>query len=201
MEQAISIAIRKAELLYDYLNGLLFNSELKRPVIFINEDTTKGAYGWYTPKERWNGKEANYKEIVICADYLRTNDWTKTLLHEMTHQYNDEILHVKDTSRSGTYHNSEFKKACITHGQICERSEKYGWSITKPTEEIEAKIKEFLKGYEITIERQKTRKTEKIRNKNSHSIKYICPICNSSVRATKEVNIACMDCHVLMEKC
>lgn len=33
---------------------------------------------------------------------------------------------------------------------------------------------------------------------NSHSIKYVCPCCHNSVRATKAVNIKCADCDMLM---
>ena len=34
---------------------------------------------------------------------------------------------------------------------------------------------------------------------NSHSIKYVCPCCNNSVRATKAVHILCMDCNKPMQ--
>lgn len=193
MEQAISKYIRNAEKLYDFLNGEYFNSELTRPVIFINEDTTKGAYGWYTPFESWEGKENKYKEIVITADYLDQNDWTGTLLHEMVHQYNWEIRKVQDTSRSGTYHNSEFKKGAIEHGLKCEKTQKYGWSKTELTEETKRKIEKFLGESKITIHRNKPK--QRTKSRNSHSIKYICPICGQTIRSTKPVFILCGICN------
>ena len=36
-------------------------------------------------------------------------------------------------------------------------------------------------------------------NPNSHSIKYVCPCCGNSVRATKAVHIMCMDCNEPMQ--
>lgn len=35
-------------------------------------------------------------------------------------------------------------------------------------------------------------------NPNSHSIKYVCPCCGNSVRATKVVRIKCADCDMMM---
>ena len=34
---------------------------------------------------------------------------------------------------------------------------------------------------------------------NGHSIKYMCPCCKNSVRATKKVNINCADCDMRMQ--
>jgi len=34
--------------------------------------------------------------------------------------------------------------------------------------------------------------------RKSNSRKYVCPCCGNSVRATKEVHIACMDCQQTM---
>ena len=36
--------------------------------------------------------------------------------------------------------------------------------------------------------------------KKSSTRKYICPVCHNSVRATKDVNILCMDCDEQMVK-
>ena len=41
--------------------------------------------------------------------------------------------------------------------------------------------------------------TDKPRKKSS-TRKYYCPVCGNSVRATKDVNILCMDCNVQMIK-
>ena len=37
--------------------------------------------------------------------------------------------------------------------------------------------------------------------KKSSSRKYICPCCGTSIRATKKVNIGCLDCGVPMIEC
>lgn len=201
MEQEISIYIAQLEKTYDFFNEMFFDNMLKRPVIVILEDSTKGAYGWWTTYENWKGEESNYHEICITSENLTNNDPYKTLLHEMTHQYN-QMNNVKDTSRSGTYHNSEFKKACIAHGQNVEYSKKYGWSETSLTENTIKEL-EIFKGLNnfkpFKVYRDKAENKSKVRN--NKSIKYLCPICGQIVRATKEVYVICGNCDVEMERC
>ena len=57
-------------------------------------------------------------------------------------------------------------------------------------DEIKAQKKALKKAY-----KKAKRKTVK-----SHSIKYTCPCCGNSVRATKVVNIRCADCDIMMEE-
>ncbi len=40
-------------------------------------------------------------------------------------------------------------------------------------------------------------KTEK--NKNARIIKYVCPVCGTIIRATRQVNVKCGDCDVAFE--
>ena len=45
----------------------------------------------------------------------------------------------------------------------------------------------------MTVYRDKRKKKDKVARKGN-VIKYMCPCCGNSVRATKEVMIMCMDC-------
>ena len=46
----------------------------------------------------------------------------------------------------------------------------------------------------MTVYRDKRKKNDKAVGKRTNVIKYMCPCCGNSVRATKEVMIMCMDC-------
>lgn len=77
-----------------------------------------------------------YKEINIVAGTLdRPIEYTvATMLHEMCHQYNNEILNVQDCSRCGTYHNKHFRNTALQHGLDLAKTDKYGWSKTSPSD-------------------------------------------------------------------
>ena len=87
-----------------------------------------------------------------------------------------------------------------------------GWSITEPTEALCEFVIE--QGWDdINMNRIESSYTPRGKgagnatgkptggnsNPNSHSIKYVCPCCGNSVRATKAVNIMCMDCNEPMQ--
>lgn len=107
------------EKLYDKLNTDFFDGVLERPVITIQSSSR--SYGHYTLYDAWSVKGEGYKEINIAAGTLnRPIEYTVcTLLHEMCHQYNNEIINIQDCSRGGTYHNKHFKQAAEAHsGQL-----------------------------------------------------------------------------------
>ena len=104
---------------------------------------------------------------------------------------------VKDTSRNGWYHNEAYRKAAEAHGLTVTKSAKYGWCETKLTEDLAKWAEDNFTKFDLqrrVLEKAK-RKTVK-----SHSIKYTCPCCGNSVRATKAVNIRCADCDIMMEE-
>ena len=178
-------------------------------VITVSPDNTKGAYGWFTTAKVWKtsdmddkikqGNFANgYHEVNLCAEHLARPiaEVVETLLHEMVHQYNFE-QGVKDTSRNGWYHNEAYRKAAEAHGLTVTKSAKYGWCETKLTEDLAKWAEDNFTKFDLqrrVLEKAK-RKTVK-----SHSIKYTCPCCGNSVRATKAVNIRCADCDIMMEE-
>mgnify|MGYP006907465197 FL=1 len=124
-----------------------------------------------------------------------------TTLHECVHLWNLQNG-IQDCSRGGTYHNKKFKAAAEARDLKISYDPRIGWSITEPTEALCEFILE--QGWDDIhmnrIESGKgtgntTGKPTGGNNPNTHSIKYICPCCGNSVRATKMVHILCMDCN------
>ena len=197
---------------FDLLNAEYFESALTRPTITIQ--STPRAYGHFTLNDNtWGSTIGGSHEINMGAGTLARpiEEICATLLHEMVHYYNF-INGIQDCSRGNTYHNKRFKEAAEQRGLNVEHSEKYGWSHTAPTEElidfvIENDLTDILinrneQGYfkvgggtgthsggiEVTGTTPRTSSTRK----------YLCPCCGMSVRATRIVRIACIDCQEQM---
>lgn len=199
------------EKLYGKLNADFFNSELERPVITIQSSSR--SYGHYTLYDAWSVKGDGHKEINIAAGTLDRpiEEIIVTLLHEMCHQYNNEILNVQDCSNRGVYHNKLFRKTAEAVGLIVTRSEKYGWSCTAPSDDLLTWILENSIA-EIQMNRNDYDGLRIVGGNNaanggvttvgitkaSSTRKLICPCCGQSVRATKAINILCGDCMVRM---
>ena len=191
--------------IFDLLNEEFFESSLTRPTITIQ--STPKAYGHFSLREdTWISKLGATHEINLGAGTLSRpiEMICATLLHEMVHYYNYEHG-VQDCSRGNTYHNKKFKAAAESRGLIVDHSEKHGWSHTSPSD----KLLEFVLRNDLTdilINRNEFSGFQMpgtgthngagvtIPPKPSSSRKYICPCCGMSVRATKTVRIACMDC-------
>lgn len=193
--------------IFDLLNHRFFENALSRPTITIQ--STPKAYGHFSLREdTWVSKLGGTHEINIGAGTLARpiEEVVATLLHEMVHYYNYENG-VQDCSRGNTYHNRRFKAAAESRGLCVDHSEKYGWSHTSPTDDLldfvlENGLTDILisrnemTGFQIpgtgthsggAIVGGKTPKPSSTR-------KYMCPCCGMSVRATKTVRVACMDC-------
>lgn len=128
----LSNQVKLLEDIFCKLNETFFDSKLSASIITIQ--TAPKTYGHFTPFEAWEDTTNGYYEINIGAEYLnRPLECTvATLLHEMVHQYcfeND----IKDTSRSGSYHNKRFKAEGEKRNLMLEYSRGYGWSGTSPT--------------------------------------------------------------------
>ena len=193
---------------FDLLNAEFFESELSRPTITIQ--STPKAYGHFSLREdTWVSKLGGTHEINIGAGTLSRpiEEVAATLLHEMVH-YHNHVTGVQDCSRGNTYHNRRFKETAEAHGLIVTHSEKYGWSHTAPSD----RLLEFILDNDLTdilISRNEytgfritgtgthngAPTVGGITPRTSSSRKYICPCCGMSVRATKVVNVACMDCN------
>ena len=188
------------------INQEYFNNELEEPTITIQ--STVGAYGHITTNKVWSNDEVKSYELNISADYLNRpiENVVATLIHEGVHLYAMQNG-IKDTSNRGVYHNRTFKELAEQRGLLISRHEKYGWTITEPTEEtIDFCISYGLEDIEICrqsdfyigISGGKSGNgntgTPSTRNPSS-TRKYICPCCGNSFRATKDIRVLCMDCN------
>jgi hypothetical protein len=185
------------ERLFRLLNHWYFADALPRPIITVQTAGKKPTLGWCSNGKRWNEDgTTKYYEINMSAEYLtRSNEAiVTTLLHEMVHLY-CTVKGIKDTSRFGTYHNENFKRAAEAHGLNITKSEKYGWhDSTLQEPDVMDKLKVNRSAF--TVARQAAQ--PKSGGTKSSSRKYICPVCATTVRATKEVSIICGDCQELM---
>lgn len=182
------------ETAYGVLNQKYFEGKL--PFVVITVQSSPKTYGTYTPWDSWKGEDKGYKEINISAETLNrsVDDTIATLIHEMVHFY-CHINHIKDTSRNNTYHNKNFKREAEQRGLIIEYDPKIGYSITSPSESLVAFVEE--QGWN-SIDIARIALAGRSGGKKANVRKYLCPECKCSVRATKEVNIGCLDCCVPM---
>ena len=198
--------------IFDLLNEEFFENELSRPTITIQ--STPRAYGHFSLREdTWVSKLGGTHEINIGAGTLSRpiEEVVSTLLHEMVHYYNYE-RGVQDCSRGNTYHNRKFREEAERRGLLVEHSDKYGWSHTSPSDllldfvlqndlsDILINRNEFS-GFQMGGTGTHSGTTITPTAKKSSSRKYICPCCGTSIRATKKVNIGCLDCGVPMIEC
>lgn len=196
------------EKIFRALNAKYFNGELEEPIITIQ--STPRAYGHVTVAKAWQRGDTTRHELNIGAGTLARpiENVVASTLHECVHLWNIQNG-IQDCSRGGQYHNKKFKYAAEARDLKISYDSRIGWSITEPTEALCEFILE--QGWEdIRMNRIEWSYTTKGKgagsstgspagaSPNSHSIKYMCPCCKNSVRATKVVNIKCADCDVLM---
>ena len=181
---------------FDVLNEKYFESALPKCAITIQ--LSPKAYGHFTTKEVWQGgEEAARHEINLGAENLNRPlvNTLATLVHEMVHFF-CHINGIKDTSRSGVYHNKRFKEEAERRGLIIEYDKKIGWSKTTPSPTFAQYVKKQWQGTAIESFRIGDFGADGRTAKKSSTRKYICPICAQSVRATKEVLLLCGVCSV-----
>lgn len=194
---------------FKLINEEYFNSELKTPTITIQ--SVVGAYGHVTTQKVWHNDDDAMFELNLSADYLNRpiENVVATLIHEGCHLYALQYG-IKDTSNHGVYHNKRFKELAEKRGLYITKHERYGWTITEPTEEtINFCIKYGLSEIELYRQSQidvrgvsgigkgsgDSSKPPKRPKKPTSTRKYICPKCGNSFRATKNINVMCLDCN------
>lgn len=195
---------------FDLLNAEYFECALARPTITIQ--STPKAYGHFSLRDdTWISKNGMSHEINIGAGTLARpiEDICATLLHEMVHYWN-YVCGVQDCSRGGLYHNRRFRDAAESHGLIVDHHDKYGWTITHPSDSLLEFVlangltdilmnRNECSGFQITGTGTHSGSFPPPTSKKPSSTrKYICPGCGMSVRATKVVRIACIDCQQQM---
>lgn len=203
------------EKMFRAINTDSFGGELEEPIITIM--STPGAYGHVTVSKVWRAKGSERYELNMAADWLERpiENVVSTLIHEMTHLYNMQ-MGIQDCSRGGTYHNKKFKEEAEKHMISIEKHEKYGWTLTSPTDELLEYIME--KGWgDIDMGRgclfglfggtdtgkpgkgTQTGADGQDEPKRGSSRRYQCPSCKAIVRATKDLKIICGSCNVDFE--
>ena len=212
----IGIALNELYRVFGILNNDKFDGSLTEPVITIQK--TKGAtLGHFTVDKTWKDKndeksdESSFYEINIDPRWFNSRtsaEIVETLLHEMCHYWNYEHG-VQDCSRGGTYHNKRFKEAAEARGLIITHSERYGWSHTESGDALLDFVLEYgltdillnrneYSGLQIGGTGTHSGTATPPTRKPSSTRKYICPKCGMSVRATRAVNIGCLDCNERM---
>lgn len=197
------------EKMFRTINADSFGGVIEEPIITIQ--TTPGAYGHVSVAKIWNRGGEERHELNIAADWLdRPIEQTvATLIHEMVHLLNLQNG-VQDCSRGGSYHNKRFKEEAEKHMIQIDKSEKYGWTITSPTDELlEYILKqgweefEMSRGCHLGIGGSGGGKISggsggvqggAIKPKGSNSRKYVCPGCGAIVRTTRDLEIICKPC-------
>ena len=196
------------EKIFRALNAHYFDNQLEEPIITIQ--STPRAYGHVTVGKTWIRGQENRRELNLGAGTLNRpiENLVSTLLHECCHLWNIQ-QGIQDTSRNGAYHNKRFKSTAEARDLIISYDPRIGWSITEPGDGLIEFILE--QGWEdIMMNRNEGFSIRgggtpsggagvvPITPRGSNSRKYVCPCCGNSVRATKEVHIACLDCGVPM---
>lgn len=181
--------------MFSRLNEHFFDNELERVVFTFESGFKKGAYGWITTVKEWKQGQTERYNINISADYLNRNKEAiiATLLHEMCHLYALQ-KEIKDTSRSGIYHNKKFKKIAEEHGLDVAEADKIGWSVTSLKPETIEWLIENSNFAEITIYKEKPLVADRVAKPKQSTRKYVCPCCGLIVRTTKECRIKCIEC-------
>ena len=210
------------EKMFRLLNNHFFNGEL--PEVVISLKKTVGAYGHFTCGKVWQaGDERRYEINISSATLNRPIEETcATLLHEMCHLacavgYSSKVLDengkpepIKDTSNNGVYHNRRFKEQAETHGLTVDHHEKYGWTITSPSEELLDFI--IFQGWQDIQMGERLAWSDmagtgagskapgssqtgapKPPKAKSSTRRWICK-CGTIIRSTKEVRVICADC-------
>ena len=200
---------------FEVLNKVYFAGEL--PPIVITIMSSPRTNGHYTVNEVWRSEDKYLHEINLSAEHLDRpiEQVMGTLMHECVHYYC--ALHgIQDTSQNGRYHNKNFKREAESRGLIITQAKYIGWSVTTPSPEFIQVLADYGIEKPIDINRDGERMDltgfigglmggdgtmvigtdgKQIKPKKKTSTrKYVCPCCGNSLRATKDINVMCMDC-------
>ena len=195
---SITELVRAFEKAFDHCNAEHFGGLVDRPVITVAQGAKARAYGWVSVKPVWHeiGGEQQAHELNISSEYLNRefSEIVTTLMHEIVHLENIRNG-IQDVARGGTRHNKKFADCADAHGMEGYKGEDYskvGYR-ARLTEQTKADLLPALDFLEKEITLCRDEAGEK-RKKVSKVLKYACPVCGVSCRATKELSIMCMDC-------
>lgn len=211
----MSRAVCQLEKMYNKINSDKFNGELPLPIITVQSKS--GTYGHCSRAKIWRRKTDYTYELNISAECLsiEIEEVLDTMIHEMIHLYCRE-KGIKEVSRGGAYHNKTFKQLAEEKGLKCIYKDKYGWNteghdndnlteyaLQNDWSEIvigRADIMNIPTGNGTSLISMGTGTVISTPTSTSSTRKYQCPKCKNSCRATKDINIMCMDCNEQMIK-
>lgn len=199
---------------FKIFNEELFDGEL--PPVVITLQSSPRSNGHITTSKVWRAESERLYEINISAEHLdREMDRVcGTLVHEMCHLY-AMVNNLADSSQAGRYHNKVFRRIGEEHGLILEYAKYIGWSVTTPG----PRLIEVIRSHGIEKPMDINRDGIQIdlagllgllgggtgaggdnglmvpTKTKSSTRKYQCPCCLNSFRATKDINVMCMDCN------
>lgn len=205
---------------FKILNDVYFNGEL--PPIVISIMSSPRTNGHFTINKEWRVEEERLNEINISAEHLDRpiENIMGTLMHEMVHYY-CQLNGIADVSQNGRYHNKKFKEEAEKRGLLISQGQYIGWSITEPGEEFKRVIRGAgiekpvdinrdgimdiqaligLMGLPGSGDGEKGKNTMLPKKPKCSTRKYRCPSCGNSFRATKDINVMCMDCNEIFIK-
>lgn len=182
---------------YEILNEVYFGGAL--PSLVITIMSSPKSNGHFTVNKTWRVEESHLNEINISAEHLDRpiENIMATLCHEMVHYY-CQLNDIADVSQNGRYHNKHFKEEAEKRGLQISYAKYIGYSVTEPTQQFIQVLQEHGIEKPIDLNRKMQGQndgggTVPIK-KPSSTRKYICPGYGNSFRATKDINVACLDC-------
>lgn len=208
-DSTIEVAIKELHKGFRLLNERIFHNQLPLPAILVqNQGTrTRNILGWCTVDKIWADEKRTIQmyELNITAEFLNRPlaEVMATMLHEMVHLY-CSVADIKDTSRSGGYHNKRFKAEAERFGFEVTFDKKNGWEHTALLPQTLAiiegldldqeafKIKRYTWG-EATEENDE--ELEEKPKKKPQNI-WHCPSCGIEIKPKKKIklNIICGKC-------
>lgn len=199
---------------FEVLNRVYFGGVLEPVVITIM--SSPKTYGHFTVGKVWEAEESHYNEINISAEHLDRpiGNIMATLQHELIHFY-CQLNGIADTSQNGRYHNKNFKREAEARGLVISYAKYIGYSVTEPSGEFIKVLESYGIEKPLNINRGGAMgftgigggsggdhgkggtdgKGVQAGKKKTSTRKYQCPCCGNSFRATKEINVLCMDCN------
>ena len=198
-----------------FLYSATQHEPIELPPIVITLQSSPRTNGHFTLGKVWRAEESHFNEINISVEHLDRpiENIIATLQHEMVHYYCD-LHEISDVSQGGRYHNKRFKAEAEKRGLIISYQQYIGYSVTAPSEAFIEILQTNGIEKPSDINRDGDRflglggmngidgtdgtsgiEPKKIKPKSSKR-KYKCLCCDNSFRATKNINVLCMDCNV-----
>ena len=196
---------------FDILNNVYFGGSL--PPIVITIMSSPRTNGHYTLNREWRVENDRLNEINISAEHLDRpiENIMATLCHEMVHYY-CHLNGIPDVSQNGRYHNKHFKREAEARGLVISYAKYIGYSVTEPSMAFIEALRTHGIEKPVDINRDGAvflggtpkggdngtsgtdGSTGAVKKPKCSTRKYICPSCKNSFRATKDINVMCMDC-------